>query len=307
MPLIRILPEDRTIEVRESESVLAAARRAGVQLTSACGGGARCSTCRVNVEKGVEDCKPRTEKESAMAERLAFTNSLRLACQLRLSGNATIRRLALDVRDAELMQKAGNTTSVVMVGQEKRIAILFSDIRGFTSFSEKLPPFDVIHVLNRYFNEMGKIVERNGGCVNNYMGDGLMALFGVPQPQDAPMRAVTTGLEMLAALEDFNAYMQRLYGLNLNIGVGIHWGDAVVGSIGTNSSRRTTAIGDAVNFAARIESATKEVGTGLLISEATFNGVKDKVILGRSVVVPLKGKTGNHSLYEIIGLRAETA
>lgn len=304
MARVRILPEDCTLEVSDNESALSAARRAGLAFTSACGGQARCSTCRVHVESGLENCKPRTEKEVLMADRLALTPSLRLGCQLQLSGDATIRRLALDERDAEVMQRAAGTGSLTLVGQEKRIAIFFSDIRGFTSFSERLPPFDVIHVLNRYFNEMGAIVEKNEGCVDNYLGDGIMAIFGVPKPCDAPMHAVTAGLQMLTALEDFKVYMQRLYGLSFDIGIGIHWGDAVVGSLGTEKSRRTTAIGDAVNFAARIESANKDAGTRLLVSEPTYEAIKDRVIPGRIVALPLKGKTGVHSLYEITGLKS---
>jgi len=303
MPRLKLLPEDCTLEVGENESVLSAARRAGLAFTSACGGQARCSTCRVHVESGLENCGPRTDKEIAMADRLAFTPDLRLGCQLHLKGDATLRRLALDQRDVEVMQSAAGTGSLTLVGQEKRIAIFFSDIRGFTNFSERLPPFDVIHVLNRYFNEMGQIVEKNEGCVDNYLGDGLMAIFGVPKPCDAPIRAVTAGLQMLEALEDFKAYMQRLYGLSFDIGIGIHWGDAVVGSLGTAKTRRTTAIGDAVNFAARIESANKDAGTRLLVSEQTFEAIKDRVVPGRIVALPLKGKSGVHSLYEITGLK----
>lgn len=303
MPRIKLLPEDCTLNVGENESVLSAARRAGLNFTSACGGQARCSTCRVHIESGIENCAPRTDKETAMSERLAFTPDIRLGCQLQLKGDATLRRLALDQRDAEVMQSAAGTASLTLVGQEKRIAIFFSDIRGFTTLSERLPPFDVIHVLNRYFNEMGQIVEKNDGCVDNYLGDGIMALFGVPKPCDAPLRAVTAGLQMLTALEDFKGYMTRLYGLSFDIGIGIHWGDAVVGSLGTAKSRRTTAIGDAVNFAARIESANKEAGTRLLVSEPTFQAIKDRVIPGRIVTIPLKGKTGVHSLYEITALK----
>lgn len=303
MPRVKLLPEDCSLEVRENESVLSAARRAGLNFTSACGGNARCSTCRVHVESGLEHCAPRTDKETAMSERLAFTPDIRLGCQLQLIGDVALRRLALDQRDVEVMQSAAGTGSLTLVGQEKRIAIFFSDIRGFTTFSERLPPFDVIHVLNRYFNEMGQIVEKNDGCVDNYLGDGLMALFGVPKPCNAPLRAVTAGLQMLEALEDFKAYMQRLYGLSFDIGIGIHWGDAVVGSLGTAKSRRTTAIGDAVNFAARIEGANKDAGTRLLVSEPTFQAVKDHVIAGRIVALPLKGKSGVHSLYEITALK----
>jgi adenylate cyclase len=190
------------------------------------------------------------------------------------------------------------------VGEEIRVAILFSDIRGFTPFTESLLPYDVIHVLNRYFEAMGTAITAEGGFINNYMGDGFMALFGVDGKADAPMRSVRAALGMLDIMTAKVApYLTTTYGRAFDVGIGIHYGDAVVGPIGSADRKTVTAIGDAVNFASRIESANKEVGTRLLVSDAVFREVSAHVSEGKTAHVQVKGKTGEHLLHEITGLR----
>ena len=302
MPLVKILPDIKQVELDAAETLLQASLRLGIPHTHACGGNARCSTCRCLITEGLDNCAPRNESERQMAERLNFTPEIRLACQTRITGPVSMRRLALDAADVELI-KEDNAAPAASVGEEKRIAILFSDIRGFTTFSEGLPAYDVIHVLNRYFHEMGKVIQRNGGCIDNYIGDGIMALFGVQDPVDPARRAVTAGLEMLEALKQFSPYLMNLYGTSFRIGIGVHVGEAVVGSIGTGRSRRTTAIGDAVNFASRIESANKKANTSFLISEDTYKDVKDQVDVNAAVRLSIPGKTGEYNLYEVVRLK----
>ncbi len=303
MPHITYLPDDKNVENNSGETILQTSQRCGVPHTNACGGHARCSTCRVLVLEGLDACAPRNELEQAMAERLHFTPNIRLACQTTLNGPVKLRRLAIDAEDVELIKHETAAPAVSTIGVEKRIAILFSDIRGFTPFSEALPPYDVVHVLNRYFDVMGKVVQRNGGCIDNYMGDGLMALFGVNDPKDAALHAVAAGVEMLKAMEDFKPYLQTLYGKAFDIGVGIHVGDAVVGDIGAANKKRTTAIGDAVNFASRIESANKKAQTRLLISADTYAEVKTRVEARAPLPLTVPGKSGVYNLYEVIAMK----
>jgi adenylate cyclase len=298
---IRVLPDDRVLDVDSGETLLAAAIRGGVPHTHVCGGNARCSTCRVLIVDGLQFCETRNEKESAMASRLKFTPEIRLACQSRVNGDVTMRRLALDSEDVALCKRSLECDG--SVGQERRIAILFADIRGFTPFAEALPPYDVIHVLNRHFFRMGQAIEAHGGAINNYMGDGLMALFGLDDPAGASLNAVEAGLAMLQAADNLKPYLERLYGKSFDIGVGIHVGEAIVGNLGAANDRHMTAIGDPVNMASRVESATKEARARLLISEEAYHEVKDDTIAGRTVRVPLKGKTGEYTLYEITGLK----
>ena len=314
-----VQPDGREVEVAPGETILQATLRAGVPHAHACGGQARCSTCRVFVSRGTEQLPPRNARERALAERLGFEPRVRLACQVAPQGDVAIRRLVLDDEDLALTNQLGRRAADAPTeGREQQVAILFADIRGFTAFAEPLPPYDVIFVLNRFFNTMGRAIERHGGTINNYMGDGLMALFGVnmraseegaarePSPE-APLAAVRAGLEMLDAAAAQRPYFAATYGTEWEIGVGIHYGPAVIGSLGYGRSRRLSAIGDAVNLASRIEAANKIAGTRLLVSEPTYSLVGAQATAGRTVRLPLKGKRGEHTLYEVVGLTESAA
>ena len=302
MARLEIKPDDVFVDIVANESALAAMRRAGVACTSVCDGHARCSTCRVRVESGLSSAEPRTEAEEALATRLSFTPDVRLACQLRVQGNATLRRLALDDDDTRLIAQSFHDTEGGAIGQERRLAILFSDIRDFTAFSESLPPYDVIHVLDRYINVLGRVIERHHGRIDNYIGDGMLAVFGTHGNEQDAYDAVAAGLEMLEHLAGLGDYVRRLYGKSLDIGIGIHWGDAVVGAVGTPSSRRMTVIGDSVNFASRVEAANRGAGTRLLVSQAVRDALEERIITGCQAAQAVKGKSGMHTLYEVTGL-----
>jgi adenylate cyclase len=243
------------------------------------------------VTDGIDDCAPRTAAEQLLADRLGFDRSLRLACQTVPQADLTVRRLVLDDDDIELVDQRRRGAAGSAVGEERELAILFSDIRGFTSFSEPLPPHDVVHVLNRYFHAMGPPVTQSGGTIDNYMGDGLMALFGMDDSDDNPaLCAVRAGLAMLDALDALKPYLETAYGRSFDMGVGI---------IGRE---RVTAIGDAVNLASRIESANKIAKTRLLVSEAVHDQIGSLLRIGRSLSVPIAGKRGEYTLYEVLGL-----
>ena len=254
------------------------------------------------IVEGLEYCVARNDLEQKLADRLHFRPDIRLACQTTISKDVKLRRLVLDDEDIQLTDQQSVGAAPTSVGEEKRLAVLFSDIRGFTPFAEALPPYDVVHVLNRYFNDMGLVINRNGGQIDNYMGDGLMALFGMENESGAALQAVKAGVEMLAATEHLKPYLEAIYSRSFQIGVGIHYGEVVVGAIGAQSLRRVTAIGDAVNLASRIEAANKQAGTRLLISQETYNEVKDQVHLGKTIRATLPGKKGEYALYEVIGL-----
>jgi adenylate cyclase len=306
MATIRILPDDVLIESAPGETLLDASLRAGVAHAHACGGHAHCSTCRVEVTDGIEDCAPRTAAEQALADRLGFAPQLRLACQTAANNSVTMRRLILDDDDVALVDQRVRSAAAVAAGEERTLAILFADIREFTAFSEQLPAHDVVHVLNRYFHAMGREVSRFGGCIDNYMGDGLMALFGLSESKQetegsAALHAVQAGLAMLNTMDALKPYLATAYGRSFDMRIGIHFGEAVVGSVGAAGRERVTAIGDAVNFASRIESANKTIGTRLLISDTLHARVGSHFRVGRSINIPIHGKSGEYALYEVLG------
>jgi adenylate cyclase len=271
------------------------------------------------VVEGRSSCTDQTAKERAIAERLGFSPEFRLACQTKVSADLTVRRLVLDDDDVDLADirtgfirrhvrgatawafggVARHRTRPQAIGEEQHVAVLFADIRGFTGFAEALLPYDVIHVLERHLRLATKTVERHGGVVTSFMGDGLMALFR-PGPRRSPSeRAVRAGLELVTESDARRPVLGDLYGRSFQLDVGVHSGPAIVGTVGGGASS-VTAIGDTVNLASRIEQANKEFGTRLLVSEATLSELDDSVDLGRRFCCPLPGKAGEYTLIEVV-------
>ena len=304
MASVHVGPDDKQIVMRDSETILAASLRDGIPHAYACGGRARCSICRISVEEGLEFCSPRSKGERIVAERLNFSPETRLACQTKITGDVNVRRLVVDNDDIEFTRGIAEGPRPASIGEEKNLAILFADVRGFTALSERMSPYDVIYFLNRYFHLTSQVIESYGGYVDNYMGDGLMALFGHDDAPDAAFRAVSAALTMLEEVEKRSRHFEELYGVSVRIGVGIHQGNVVVGMIGAGERQRMTVIGDAVNFASRIESANKKYGTELLISNEVHRHIADRITVGRQIEhVVIEGKAGQHVLHEVKGLR----
>lgn len=304
MASVHVGPDDKQIVMRDSETILAASLREGIPHAYACGGRARCSICRISVEGGLEFCSPRSKGERIVAERLNFGPETRLACQTKITGDVNVRRLVIDDDDIEFTRGIAEGPRPASIGEEKKLAILFADVRGFTALSERMSPYDVIYFLNRYFHLTSKVIESYGGYVDNYMGDGLMALFGHDDAPDVAFRAVSAALTMLEEVEKRSRHFEELYGVSVRIGVGIHYGNVVVGMIGAGDRQRMTVIGDAVNFASRIEAANKRFGTELLISNEVHRRIADRIIVGRQIEhAVIEGKTGQHVLHEVKRLR----
>ena len=268
LPLIsiHIMPDDAALPVKPAKSLLELCLAHRVPLTHACGGLARCSTCRVLVLDGAEHCSARNDAEQDMAQRLGFDEHVRLACQTRLTGPARIRRLVLDERDEDFVEDDAANGKIAALGEELVAAILFCDIRGFTQFSRRVMPYDAIHTLNRFYATLGPQITSRGGEINNTMGDGFLAVFMQGSERDACRAAVEAGLALIDATRNLCDYTTRAYGEELRLGVGIHSGSLIHGAIGHGAARRMTVIGDSVNLASRIESATKQLGLPLLVS-----------------------------------------
>lgn len=303
MARIDVLPEGIQIEARADETVLEALLRHGILQAHICGGKGRCSTCRLLILDGLTNCSPRTPREQRLAERLHFPADIRLACQTHVTGPIRLRRLIIDDEDLECTDLTILTDQTAIVGTEKGIFILFADIEGFTSFAEALLPYDIVHVLNRYFNRMGRVIRQYHGYINAYMGDGLMALFEATDPKPGAAWAVQAGLAMLRETAHLQPYLQELFHRSFLIRIGLHYGKVVTGAFGPADSRRETVIGDAVNVASRIEAANKLAGTRFLISETVYQFVQDKIQVGQRLEVNLPGKSQVHTLYEVLGFR----
>jgi len=228
MPKINLLPDNQVLTAEVGDHILDITLENNVSHAHACGGEGKCTTCRVLVLDGIEHCSEPTEKEQAIKEKIHSTEEFRLACQTRIRGDMTIRRLVLNKEDIDFTNSLDGR-GLGRLGETKKIAILFSDIRGFTSFSEKITPYDVVFILNRYFSRMVSIVESYGGRIDNYIGDGQLALFGINDEPDSALAAVQSALDMCDQIDDMKPYLKTMYGEAFDIGVGIHFGDVVVG------------------------------------------------------------------------------
>lgn len=308
MPRIRSLSDDLVTDAQAGETLLAALVRARVPVAHACGGLARCSTCRVRVVDGLAACTARTPEERAIADRLGLEDAVRLACQTRATADVAVRRLVLDPEDYELTRQftarpAADGAARASMGREAPVAVLFADVVGFTGLSERLPAYDVVHVLHRWFHLATGVVDGHGGRVDNYMGDGLLAVFAGEGP--APSRAaVRAALGLLDASDRMAAYLATAYDQPFAVRIGVHAGVVVVGSPTPWHRERDTVIGDVVNFASRIEAANKELGSRLLVSDVVHADVAPVVRTGRRVEVEIRGKQGVHALVEVLGLAA---
>ena len=256
-------PGGRDVLVPAGFSVLEASRFAGIPHASVCGGRGRCSTCRVRVIRGEEHLSTATMDELRVLGRVGAPAHVRLACQVRPrrdlavvplvpAGAGAIEALPSEHRD----------------GEELTIAVLFADLRGFTRLAERKLPYDVVFILNRYFEAVGGAITDTGGVVNQFTGDGVMALFGVDGGPEAGCRqAVRAAGAMVARVEELSRTLADDLDTALRLGIGIHTGSTVVGQMGYASTTYLTAVGDSVHVAARLEALTKDYACELVLSE----------------------------------------
>lgn len=250
-------------------SLLEASRLAHIPHAAVCGGRGRCSTCRVRVTRGLDRLPPPEPAEQRVLDRLGATPDIRLACQLRPRADLAVQLLV------PATVSAGNTLRPMNPGQgvEREIAVLFADLRHFTKLSEGRLPFDVVHLLNRYFQTMGAAIEAEGGHVDKFIGDGIMALFGIKEsPREAARAALRAVAAMQHGLDRLNREFAAELGQKLRMVVGLHFGHAIVGDMGYGSAIGLTAIGDTVNVASRLEAVAKEHGVALAVSAGLLAG-----------------------------------
>lgn len=193
-----------------------------------------------------------------------------------------------------------NPDALALTGEKRVISVLFSDIRGFTTLSESLPAEVLVPVLNRYLGPMTDIVMGENGTLDKYIGDAVMALFNAPlDVPDHAERAARSAIRMFQGLEDLNRGFEKDLGLQLNIGIGIHTGEAVVGNMGSEARFDYTAIGDTVNLTSRLEGQTKAYGVGIIISEGTRHELGEAFAVRKLDRLRVKGKKEPVAIYQL--------
>jgi adenylate cyclase len=260
-------PQHGLFAAQSGQTLLEALRQAKIAHSSVCGGRARCTTCRVRVVRGQEQLEP-----PSMAERKALAGikadvNVRLACQLRLTQDIAIVPLIPPEMGAAYVRKPGGVE-----GQEQRVTVLFIDLRGSTKLAEQRLPYDVVFILNQFFAEMAEVLRQTEGHYAQFNGDGLMALYGLKGDYDAGCRqAVIAAQQMLKRLVLLNRRLGSELRKPLRVGIGIHSGEAIVGTMGPPQAPILSAIGDTINIAARIEAETKKYGVSLILSQETHD------------------------------------
>ncbi|MFA6450814.1 MAG: adenylate/guanylate cyclase domain-containing protein [bacterium] len=197
-----------------------------------------------------------------------------------------------------------NPSRITPGGKNQEVTVLFSDIRGFTTFAEGRPPEQVLAHLNEYLSAMVDIIFKYEGTLDKFIGDAVMAVFGSPiAHDDDPLRAAKTALEMHERLKILNEQWAKQGKETLEIGVGVNTGEVIAGNIGDIRRLEYTVIGDNVNLASRIEGLTKEYHCPIIISESAYAKIKEQVVVKKIGYVPVKGKTQEVEIFELISLK----
>ncbi|WP_037255255.1 adenylate/guanylate cyclase domain-containing protein [Roseobacter sp. SK209-2-6] len=247
-----------TITGEKGMTLLEISRTHDIPHAALCGGKGRCTTCRVIVEEGGADLPLPEAAEARSLAAIKAPDNMRLACQIHPGAPLTVCR--------QFRPDGNRERAHASQGEERQLAILFLDIRGFTERTASQLPYDVVFLLNRFFDAVVPCIEAEGGKVDKYLGDGFLALFEAQDAKASAESALRACAAAGQALQDFNAALHNEAETPLRIGMGVHLGGLVIGEIGSSGNAPRTIIGSTVNTASRLEAQTKELQAELLVS-----------------------------------------
>ena len=275
----------RTVRVPRGLSVLEASLRYNVPHASVCGGRARCSTCRIRV---IGDCSTLPEpspREAFVLNRVGASDpSIRLACQLRPETDLSFFQLFMP----HAMSVNAHASHPHRIGQERYLVSMFVDMRGSTRLAENQLPFDTVFIVNRFLGAVSQAVIECGGQPNQFVGDGQLALFGLAaSPQLACRQALRAAAMISVNVDELNRFLSHDLREPIRFGIGIHGGEVIIGDIGYRDHMVFTALGDAVNVAARLQDMTKSLGCEAIISEEVriTGGLADDALPQQEVTI----------------------
>lgn len=289
--------DGKSVAVAPATTLLEASRIAGVPHASICGGRGRCTTCRVKIESGMDNLSEIGEREMKALRRIGAGTGLRLACQTEILQNEVVLTLLLPAQ-VEPRRARGETAD--SIGRDVQLAVMFVDIRGFTALAEGKFPYDVVFLLNTYFQSIGKAIEAHGGTIDKFLGDGVLAYFGLNEDgRTACRNAVAACREIAAGLIGVNRQLQSALSTPLQLGVGLHFGDVVFGEVGYESKRSLTIIGDTVNTAARLEGLNKAAHSQMILSTRVAAEAGFDFTFLKLAKVEVRGKTEPIRVYVV--------
>lgn len=255
----------RTVRVPKGLSVLEASLRNNVPHASVCGGRARCSTCRIRIIGDHNELPEPSQREAFVLSRVGTPDpSIRLACQLRPTCDISFFQLFLP----HTMSADGHESNPTRIGQERYLVNMFVDMRGSTKMAEKRLPFDTVFIVNRFLGAVSQAVIACGGMPNQFVGDGMLALFGLSTSRQEACRQALRAAAMIAAnVDELNKFLEHDLREPIRFGIGINGGEVIVGDIGYRDHMVFTALGDAVNVAARLQDMTKVLSCEAVVSD----------------------------------------
>jgi adenylate cyclase len=268
--MVTVSYPDRQVRVPKGLSVLEASLRHNVPHASVCGGRARCSTCRVRVVSNRAELPRPSGREAFVLKRVGVgaDTAIRLACQLRPQHDVAVIPVLPPNIGAEFVRNRGR----INIGEERYVVSMFVDMRGSTRLSEERLPFDIVFLINRFVEAASKAVSEAGGQPNQFVGDGVLALFGLDTDRKTACRQALRAASLIAAnVDDLNRRIATEVREPIQYGIGIHAGEVIVGDIGFRGHTVFTALGDAVNVAARLQDLTKTLDCRLVISDEIHN------------------------------------
>ncbi|UGY20645.1 adenylate/guanylate cyclase domain-containing protein [Bradyrhizobium septentrionale] len=275
----------RTLRVPKGLSVLEASLRYNVPHASVCGGRARCSTCRIRIIGDHAALPEPSPREAFVLHRVGTDDpSIRLACQLRPTADLNFFQLFLP----HTMSANAHATHPTRVGQERYLVSMFVDMRGSTQLAEKRLPFDTVFIVNRFLGAVSQAVLEAGGRPNQFIGDGMLALFGLTTDRQVACRQALRAAALIAAnIDELNQFLSHDLREPIRFGIGIHGGEVIVGDIGYRDHMVFTALGDAVNVAARLQDMTKALACEAVISDEVrvTAGLADDALPAQEVAI----------------------
>ena len=279
----------RTVRVPKGLSVLEASLRNNVPHASVCGGRARCSTCRIRVIGDCTSLPEPSQREAFVLNRVGAgaDPAIRLACQLRPNTDLSFLQIFMPQITAASLRKTGS----VRIGQERYLVSMFVDMRGSTKLAEKRLPFDTVFIVNRFLGAVSQAVIECGGQPNQFVGDGQLALFGLDtNPQTACRQALQAAALIATNIDELNQFLSHDLREPIRFGIGIHGGEVIIGDIGYRDHKVFTALGDAVNVAARLQDMTKDLECEVILSEEVYKTAGLPVSLMPAQELPIRGR-----------------
>ncbi|NEM97728.1 adenylate/guanylate cyclase domain-containing protein [Pontibacter burrus] len=299
---------EKVVPVGEGQTILQASLAAGIPHYHACGGKGQCTTCRVLVLQGQEQITPPTSYERVIKNVKKFPDNVRLACQSKVNGEGVkVQRLIRDETDRYIFINDSEASTTRVMGERRKLALFFIDIRNFTPFIEANLPFDVIHIMRRIFAIFRNAITQYNGEIIETAGDGLYAVFGLNSKiKQATESAVLAGLKILSDLRIFNnTYMRPYFNHTFEVGIGVHVGKVIVGNVGIGLSNNMTVMGYPVNVAARLQAATRELDNSFVISDLAYRLLKNPPYSMGCGYLTLKGVSNAYEV-KLIGKPYET-